>query len=73
MSDINGLEMHGLSREMEAICRATHNAFLEQHGIKHWPTSVTVIQQAPTICVANIASVTVSGFISDSIGTYSPP
>jgi hypothetical protein len=45
MSENSGLEMHGLSKAMEALCRATHSAFLQQHGIIHWPASVTVIQQ----------------------------
>src|SRR4051812_43424521 len=45
MSENSGLEMHGLSKAMEALCRTIHSAFLQQHGIEHWPTSVTVIQQ----------------------------
>ena len=47
MSDTSGLEMNGLSEEMEAFCRTTHSAFLQQHGITSWPTSVTVIQKEP--------------------------
>jgi len=47
MSDTSGLEMNGLPEEMEAICRITHSAFLQQHGITFWPTSVTVIQKEP--------------------------
>ena len=47
MSDISGLEMSGLSAEMEAFCRAIHSAFLQQHGITSWPTSVTVIPKEP--------------------------
>jgi hypothetical protein len=47
MSDAGGLEMNGLSKEMEAVCRSTHTAFLEQHGIASWPTSVTVIPKEP--------------------------
>ena len=47
MSDTSGLEMNGLSEEMEAVCRTTHSAFLQQHGITSWPTSVTVLQKEP--------------------------
>jgi hypothetical protein len=47
MSDTSGLEMNGLSEEMEAFCRTTHSDFLQQHGIASWPTSVTVIQKEP--------------------------
>jgi hypothetical protein len=47
MSDASGLETNGLSEEMEAFCRTTHSAFLQQHGITSWPTSVTVIQKEP--------------------------
>src|SRR5260370_6341646 len=47
MSDISGLEMSGLSAEMEAFCRAIHSAFLQQHGITSWPTSVAIIPKAP--------------------------
>ena len=47
MSDTSGLEMNGLSEEMEAVCRSTHSAFLQQHGITSWPTSVTVLQKEP--------------------------
>jgi hypothetical protein len=47
MSDTSGLEMNGLSEEMEAFCRTTHSAFLQQHGITSWPTSVTVIPKEP--------------------------
>jgi hypothetical protein len=47
MSDPSGLEINGLSEEMEAFCRTTHSAFLQQHGITSWPTSVTVIQKEP--------------------------
>jgi hypothetical protein len=49
MSQNSGLEMHGLSKAMEAVCRTTHRAFLQQHGISRWPTSVTVIQQVPLL------------------------
>jgi hypothetical protein len=47
MSDTSGLEMNGLSEEMEAFCRTTHSTFLQQHGIPSWPTSVTVMQKEP--------------------------
>ena len=47
MSDASGLEMNGLSKEMEAFCRTTHSAFLQEHRITSWPTSVTVIQKEP--------------------------
>ena|ERR1700674_4017620 len=47
MSDNSGLEMNGLSEELEAVCRTTHSAFLQQHGITSWSTSVTVIQKEP--------------------------
>jgi hypothetical protein len=43
MSDTSGLEMSGLTEEMKAFCRATHSAFLEQHGIDDWPVTLTVI------------------------------
>ena len=49
MSDTSGLKMNGLSEEMEAFCRITHSAFLQQHGITSWPTSVTVIQKEPIL------------------------
>jgi hypothetical protein len=45
MSENSGLEMLGLSKAMEALCRTLYRAFLQQHGIEHWPTRVTVIQQ----------------------------
>jgi hypothetical protein len=53
MSENSGLEMHGLSKAMEALCRTTHSAFLQQHGISHWPTSVTIIQQVPLLNLPN--------------------
>src|ERR1051325_2750152 len=49
MSEKSGLEMHGLSKAMETLCRATHDAFLQQHGIDYWSTSVTVIHQVPVL------------------------
>ena len=49
MSDINGLEMNGLSEEMEAFCCDTHSAFLQRHGISSWPITVTVIQKEPIL------------------------
>ena len=46
MSD-TGLEMNGLSEEMEAFCISRRALYLQQHGITSWPTSVTVIQKEP--------------------------
>jgi hypothetical protein len=49
MSDTSSLEMNGLTEEMEAFCRATHSAFLQQHGISYWSVTVTVIPKEPVL------------------------
>jgi hypothetical protein len=37
-----GLEMAGLSVEMQTDCRGIHRRFLENHDLSEWPCKITV-------------------------------
>ena len=45
--DASGLEMAGLSEEMQNTCTAVYNRFLERHGIKRFPLKVSLMEGAP--------------------------
>jgi hypothetical protein len=41
-----GLEMTGLSIEMQTDCRGIHRRFLDEHALSEWPVKIAVSEEA---------------------------